>query len=71
MTYRTAQPPTMSTYVPPDVRWAFRKLLDDIHACDEKNGTHTPSATLLLIMAAARRLGVQPADLVNKDNGGD
>jgi hypothetical protein len=64
MAYVTARPP--STYVPPDIKREFRKLLDNIHACDERNATHTPSSTLLLILATARRLGVSPADLVNE-----
>lgn len=65
MNYVTARPP--STFVPPDVKWAFRKLLDDIAAMDAKNGTNTPSATLLLILSAARRLGVPPDQLVDND----
>lgn len=63
MTYVTAKPP--STYVPPDIKREFRALLDDIHALDQRHGTHTPSATLLRIVATARCLGVPPEQLLD------
>lgn len=63
MRYVTAKPP--STYVPSRERWAFRKLLDEIAACDEKNGTQTPKTTFSAIISAAECLGVPPAELTN------
>lgn len=68
--YITATPPAMSTRVP-EIKRVFKGLLDSIAICDERNGTNTPSTTLLLIMAAARQLGVQPVDLVNNDEDDD
>lgn len=66
MPVTTAQPP--STYVPPEIKRVFKALLDSIATCDLKNATSTPSTTLLLIMAAARQLGVQPVDLVHDED---
>lgn len=68
MPITTAQPPVQSTYVPPDVARVFRALLDSIHVLDEKHGTNTPSRTLLLIMAAARQLGVPPGALAKDES---
>lgn len=67
MTYRTAQPPTMSTYIPPSETFVFRRLLANIHAHDQQHGQNTPSSTLLFILAAARELGVDPAQLVRNN----
>jgi hypothetical protein len=65
MGYFEAQPPS-SSYVPPDAKRLFRRLLEDIAAMDRKNGTHTPSATVLLIIDTAGRFGVPPSELVVK-----
>lgn len=68
MSHITAQPP-VAPYVPAKEKQVFRQLLADIAACDEKNGTSTPSTTFLLIQAAARRLGVAPVDLLSDEEG--
>lgn len=69
MTYRTAQPPTMSTYISPREKFVFRRMLAVIHASDKKNGTQTPTTTLAAILAGAKELGVDTADLVNQSGG--
>lgn len=66
----TAQPPTVPAYyLPSDIKRVFKALLPSIAISDERHGTHTPTPTLLLIIAAASELGVQAGDLV--DESGD
>lgn len=66
MTVYTAQPPAMAPYIPPDIKREFKRLLDNIATSDVMHSVNTPSSTLLLILAAARNLGVPPEELVSK-----
>lgn len=67
MPYFEAQPP--SSYVPPNEKFVFRRLLANIHNHDMRHGQNTPSSTLLFILAAARELGIDPAELVGNGAG--
>lgn len=68
MVVTTAQPPVApSTYVPVEIKRAFRDLLASIAASDAKHGTRTPLTTLLHILDTARRLGVPQSELLNEE----